>query len=88
VHDAGTRPHELHFTRGDDRLVPHRITVLDCAAYDVRHDFHVIVWMHGKSAAAFDDVVIEHSQFGESNPLWIVVFGKTESVVCQKPRGR
>src|SRR5438128_5442935 len=73
VTNTSPRAHALSVARTDDRSVAHAVLVREAAFEDVSNDLHVTMWMHGKTPAGSDPVLVDHAQRAKARPAWIVI---------------
>lgn len=82
---ARSRRHVLNISRAYDAAIPHGVPVLKGATQDVRDDFHVAMRVGGETAAAGDDVVVDHPEGTESHVVRGVVVSEGKGVGSLEP---
>jgi hypothetical protein len=75
----------LQVSLANDATVAHRIVVLQLAAQNVSHDFHVAMRMRAEARSGHHEVVVDDAQAAKTHPLRIVIISETESVISIEP---
>ena len=73
VHDPRASAHALHLSSPQHFRVAHGVLVVDLTLHHHRDDFHIAVWVHAKSFAGGNGVVVDHQQRPEACPGGIEV---------------
>jgi hypothetical protein len=77
--------HHLHLARADYSLVAKIVLMLQLTLQYVGHDLHIPMRMRPETAAAFDDIIIEHPQRPPVHVGGVVVVAEGKVPVCRKP---
>lgn len=85
VRDAGARGHALDLAGTDDGTVAHTVFVLELAAQNKCHNFHIAMAVRRKSRAGCDKVLIDDAQRTEMSVGRVLVVAERKRVVSFEP---